>query len=89
VNRGDLVHIPSDALLIEYDDYTDQSIFKYVDNYTITQKPELAILLGPSNVQGYVEVVHESRIWLVLSKSIFTLGQEVGDASRASTSNMV
>ena len=89
MNPGDLVHVPEDVLLVEYDRYASEHIFKYIDNYIITEKPELVVLLGPSKVAGYSKVVFMGRVWLIMTGSIFAIISEERDASRAGTSNMV
>lgn len=90
MNPGDLVHVPEDVLMVEYDCYASEQIFKYVDSYIITEKPELLVLVGPAHVMGYSKVVHAGRVWLVLTGSLFAIvDEEERNVNRIGASNLV
>lgn len=89
MNPGDLVHIPSDVLLVEHDCYASEEIFKYIDNYVITEKPELVVLIGTSIVLGYSKVVFMGKVWLVLSSMVFAPKEGEQDVGGVGASNLV
>lgn len=89
MSPGDLVHVPADALLVEYDRYTSEQVFKYIDNYMITEKPELVVMLGAAGMPNYSKIVFMGRVWLVLTETIFAIANEEKDVSRTSASDLV
>lgn len=69
MRAGDLLHIPSDVLLVETE--SGEEPLRYIDKYMFTAKPELAIYLNKcKQLEGYSRIVCGGQVWLVLSKSI-------------------
>lgn len=63
-NIGDLVYIPSEALLTDY------------KGFIRTEKPISVICLGKKNVE--VEVLYRGSSWWVNKKSVYPIKEENG-----------
>jgi len=63
MRKGDLVHVPSNVLLV--DEVLD------LGNYIFTTKPEVGVFIGSDSLKKYCKVFCMGKVWTLHKDSAF------------------